>query len=383
MKVVIDGVYFQFARSGIARFWSSILPHLSNHSDLEIVLLDRGNAPSGPGITNIAFPSYKMNSGRAADSFLIDRFCKALSADVFISTYYTTPVTIPSVLMVYDMIPEVLGVDLGARRWQEKQIAINFAVSYACVSQSTKLDLERFYPGTLERATVTYCGVDRNVFRPKEREDVERFKAANGITKPFYLLAGALEQHPGYENGIIAFKAVNRRRNAEIELICAGGEPQIAPEFLGELPSNVTARRLNLTDSEIACAYSAAEALIATSCYHGFEMAVLEAMACGCPVIAPPHGSPAEVAGGAAILVGCDDADGLANAMAAIRRPAVRETYLTRGHGRAAGFDWELTANSIHELLVEAHEKGSTPKMKVFFDDWQRLRKLQAAVDPF
>jgi glycosyltransferase involved in cell wall biosynthesis len=383
MKVVIDGVFFQLAGTGIARLWSSLLPHLSKCEDLELVLLDRGNAPYLMGMEKVAFPSYKMNAGTAADSFLIEKFCKELGADVFSSTYYTTPVTIPSVLVVYDMIPEILGFDLNLRPWQEKQIAINFAVNYACISRSTKLDLERFYPGTSEHAIVTCCGVDRDIFRPKERSDVERFKAAIGISKPYYLLVGAREEHRNYKNGILAFKAAHRLRETEIELICAGGEPQIASEFLAELPSNVSARRLYLTDTELACAYSGAEALIFPSRYEGFGMPIVEAMACGCPVITTTNGSLAEVAGDAAILVACDDPDGLASAMSAIRQPAVRRRFIERGRNRAAGYDWELMAKGVHELLLTAHEQGSTPRKKDFFRDWERLRRFQAAVDPF
>jgi glycosyltransferase involved in cell wall biosynthesis len=381
MRIVIDGVSFQLAKSGIARVWSSILPHLAKYTDLDLVLLDRGAAPALPGIKRLGFPSYKMNTGTAADSFLIEKFCKVLGAHVFTSTYYTTPVTVPSVLMVYDMMPEILG--LRTRPTQEKQIAINFAVNYACVSRSTKSDLESFYPGTWQRAIVTYCGVDRDVFRPRDYSSVEAFKAGIGVNKPYYLLVGACEQANKCKNVVLAFKAAQRSQEANIELICVGGELQIAPDFLAELPSNVSARRLDLTDAELACAYSGAEALIVPLRYEGFGLPILEAMACGCPVIATKKGAPAEVAGDAAILIAWDDADGLARAMSAIRQPAIRTTYIEKGRNRAAGCRWELMAKAVHELLIEAYEQGSTARMKDFFRDWERLRRLQAAVDPY
>jgi glycosyltransferase involved in cell wall biosynthesis len=380
MKVVIDGVFFQLAKSGISRVWSSVLPHLAKYTDMNLVLLDRGGAPAVSGIEMVDFPSYKMNNGTAADSFLIEKLCKLFGADVFISTYYTTPVTVPSVLMVYDMIPEIL--DLHARPWQEKQISINFAVNYACISRSTKSDLDRFYPGTSERAIVTYCGVDRIIFRPADCTDVEAFKLKVGIRKPYYLLVGAREQVFNYKNGILAFKAAQRLRDVEIELICAGGEPHIAPEFMAGLPRNVSARRVDLTDAELACAYSGAEALIFPSRYEGFGMPIIEAMACGCPVITTTNGAPAEVADDAAMLVAWDDADGLARAMSEIRQSAVRATYIEKGLSRATGYDWESMAKGVHELLVQAHAIGSSTQMKDFFRDWERLRRIQAAVDP-
>jgi glycosyltransferase involved in cell wall biosynthesis len=381
MRTVIDGVSFQLANRGIARVWLSILPHLAKYTDLDLVLLDRGNAPALSGIKRLGFPSYKMNTGTAADSFLIERFCKLLGAHVFTSTYYTTPVTVPSVLMVHDMMPEILG--LRTRPSQEKQIAINFAVNYACVSRSTKSDLERFYPGTWQRALVTYCGVDRDIFHPRDYSSVEAFKARIGVSKPYYLLFGPCEQANECKNVVLAFKATQRIGEDNIELICLGGELQIAPDLLAELPSNVSARRLDLTDAELASAYSGAEALIVASPHEAFGLSMLEAMACGCPVITTKKGALAEVAGDAAILIAWDDADGLAHAMSAIRQPGVRTTYIEKGRDRAAGYRWELMAQGVHKLLIEAYEQGSTARMKDFFRDWERLRRLQAAVDPY
>jgi glycosyltransferase involved in cell wall biosynthesis len=380
MKVVVDGVFFQLVNSGIARVWSSIVPHLAQYPDMHIVVLDRGSTPSFSGIERVPFPSYKMNSNTAADSLLIEKFCRAFGAQVFTSTYYTTPLTIPSTLMVYDMIPEILG--LHSKPWQEKQIAINFAVNYACISRSTKFDLERFYPGTLERAGVTYCGVNRDVFHARENAEVERFKTRLGFKKAYYLLVGAREQALNYKNGILAFKAAKRLGNAQIELICVGGEPQIAPEFLAELPANVTARRVDLTDTELACAYSGAQALIFPSRYEGFGMPVIEAMACECPVITTTQGSLAEVAGDAAMLVAWDDAEGLARAMSEIRLPDVRAKYVERGRKRAAGYDWKLMAKGVRDLLLKACEQGATAGRSEFFRDWEKLRRIQAAVDP-
>src|SRR6202034_2906063 len=118
MKLLVDGVFFQLARTGIARVWSSILPRLVNFAGLEIVMLDRGNCPPIAGIQRVEFPSYMMHSNTSADSLLLEQYCRELGADVFMSTYYTTPVAIPSVLLIYDMIPEVLGFDLNLRAWQ-------------------------------------------------------------------------------------------------------------------------------------------------------------------------------------------------------------------------------------------------------------------------
>src|SRR5690242_7858171 len=101
MKVLVDGVFFQLANSGIARIWATILPKLAQTPGIEIVMLDRGGSPEIPKITKLDFPSYR-GANSAADSFLIEKVAQHFEADVFVSTYYTSPISTPSVLMVYD-----------------------------------------------------------------------------------------------------------------------------------------------------------------------------------------------------------------------------------------------------------------------------------------
>src|SRR5207247_2185742 len=81
-----------------------------------------------------------------ADRRMLQRVCEQEGARAFISTYYTTPVTTPSVFMAHDMIPELFGWDLRHPMWREKHYAIRHAAAFACVSESTRRDLLRFFP---------------------------------------------------------------------------------------------------------------------------------------------------------------------------------------------------------------------------------------------
>jgi glycosyltransferase involved in cell wall biosynthesis len=383
MKLLVDGIFYQVNRTGITRVWSSILPLLASYPELEIVMLDRGNCPSITGVEKIEFPSYKMEAYTAADSFLIDELCRELKVDVFTSTYYTTPLTTPSVLMVYDMIPEVLGFDLSQRSWQEKQIAINFASYYSCISENTRSDLMRFYPSIhMDRVIVTHCGVDRGVFRTRDQGQVEEFKRRYEILAPYYVLVGSRKQHLGYKNASLVFNALRSFDGADIELLCIGGETEIDRVSLDQLPSNVSARRVELVDDELACAYSGARALVFPSLYEGFGMPIVEAMASGCPVITTKLGSLGDVAGDAAIFVSGSDQSELRKAMTQVCEPAGREQLIERGLRRAALFNWENMARGFFELLTKAQEERNTPTMQNFFREWKRLRQIQADVDP-
>jgi glycosyltransferase involved in cell wall biosynthesis len=381
MKLVMDGVFFQLTNTGIARVWSSILPRLAKYPDVEIMLLDRGNCPSIDHVERINFPSYTMNAYTAADSLVIEKYCGELGADVFSSTYYTTPASTPSVLIVYDMIPEVMGFNLAGRVWQEKQLAISFASYYACISENTRADLSRYYPATTNRSIVTHCGVEHRIFRPQDRSRVDDFKKRFGISKPYFLLVGSRKQGHGYKNAVHAFKAARNIRDFEFEFLCVGGEESIDPDVLSSLPSNASARRVDLKDAELACAYSGAEALVFPSLYEGFGMPIIEAMACSCPVITTRNGSLPEVAGDAAIFVSGRDVSEMCKAMMAVRERAHRAQLIEAGLRRAALYDWDAMTRGFLGLLRKAHKERETPRMRNFFDQWKRLRYIQAEVD--
>jgi glycosyltransferase involved in cell wall biosynthesis len=334
------------------------------------------------GVERVEFPSYTWTN-TPEDSFLIDQFCRDVGADVFLSTYYTSPVSVPSVLVIYDMIPEALGFDLSFRHWQEKQIAISHASYYACISENTCSDLLRFYPSIgSDRVRVAHCGLDPGVFRAQEPLAVAEFKRRYGISRPYFLLVGTRGPRGGYKNAALLFGAMRQFSNDGLQIVCAGGEPEIAQESLDALPANVAACHVSLTDSELACAYAGAEALVYPSLYEGFGMPVAEALACCCPVITTRCGSLAEVAGDAAIFISGSDEGELSQAMAMVREPAHRRELTARGRERAARYSWKNLACELHDLIHKAGAERESLERSGFFREWRRLRAMQAEVDP-
>jgi glycosyltransferase involved in cell wall biosynthesis len=177
------------------------------------------------------------------------------------------------------------------------------------------------------------------------------------------------------------FDAVRKMRDLEFEILCIGGEEIIDPASLVGLPANISVRRVDLTDSELASAYSGAEALVFPSLYEGFGMPVIEAMACGCPVITTKYGSLAEIAGDAAIFVSGHDESEMRSAMRSVREVASRTQLIENGLQRATLYDWDVMARGLYGLLKKAKEDGERQTMKEFFDRWTRLRRIQAEVD--
>lgn len=381
IRLLVDGVFFQINNTGIARVWRSILEILVASGRFEIFFLDRGQAPEIQGIRYIPFPK-NLFIHCAADSLLIQKVCDQYKIDVFTSTYYTTPVSTPMVLMVYDMIPELFDFDLTQRAWMEKETAISYAQRYICISHSTRNDLLAFYPEILaEKTTVSHCGVDNAVFYPRDENTVAAFRERFLLDKPYFLFVGSRVQHNGYKNSHLFFDALSRMKVTGFDVFCVGGEKEIEPEILGSLPSGMRCRRVELTDEELVLAYGGALALVYPSLYEGFGMPVIEAMAAGCPVITTHHGSLAEAAGDAACLISGTSVQEMCGALDQMQDASYRQMLKEKGLAHVGQFRWQNMAQTFGdevEILVQEARSGV---YEPFFNEWKKLREIQASVD--
>jgi glycosyltransferase involved in cell wall biosynthesis len=381
IKLLVDGVFFQLNSTGIARVWATILQDMAKSQELDIYFLDRGNAPNIEGITLIPFIKY-TDSQTALDSKEIQSICDSYNIDIFTSTYYTSALTTPMVMMVYDMIPELLNYDLSARPWMEKEITISYAFNYLCISNNTKKDLLALYPEIpAHKVSMAYCGVDENVFFPRDEINIASFKEKYGLNKEYYILVGSRGEPGNYKNSHLFFDAVKYLKG-DFDVLCVGGEKVIDETVLSKLPAGVNCKQLRLTDDELALAYGGALALVYPSLYEGFGMPVVEAMAAGCPVITTNHGSLAEAAGDAGITLSGTCIKEMTNAVQKVRSYEVRCELKELGLAHAKSFRWENMAKQLVIDIKQLYNDFSTcSESKLFLQEWQQLRLLQAEVD--
>jgi len=380
MALVIDGVFFQLAQSGIARVWRAVLPLLVRNVNMPIVLLDRGGIGEMniPGVEVVPFPSYKSKFN-PYDSALLEKVCRHYDAKVFASTYYTQPLHTPSVLLVYDMIPERLGFDLSARDWQEKELAIAHARRHVCISHNTRKDLLEFYPELDPfNTTVAHCGIDPLVFKPADTRAIVEFRRSAGLTRPYYIFVGSRAQHKNYKNASLFFDAVKTMRNVDFDVLCVGGEKNT--ESAADSSGHKIVQ-LSLDDTALTTAYGGATALVYPSLYEGFGLPVAEAMSCHCPVISTAHGSLPEVTGDAALTVGGSSVPEMVEAMRKVREPEVRARLISDGADQAAKFRWESFAEEVARAIMATAAEGRAGIHRAFYDRWAELRAIQGEVD--
>lgn len=382
MRILIDGVFFQLAQSGIARVWKSLIPILNSHPDVSIVFADRGNGPDLAGITSVPFPAYHA-SYAADDSILLQKLCDFHKADIFLSTFFTTPLETPSVQLVYDMIPERFAFDLRDRFWAEKETALSYARWFICISQTTKSDLLHYYPEIPERnVRVNYLGYDRSVFRRRDAAEVEGFLRKYALERPFVLMVGSREQNKGYKNGRILFDALLKSDRRDLDVLCIGGEESFDAALMAAIGDRFRVLRIVATDQELACAYSAARAFVYPSLYEGFGLPVVEAMACGCPIVTTNKGSLAEIARDpACIIVEPDSVDAMIGALARLDDETRRDAMRAAGLRECLQYNWDDIGRTLYDTCCDAVRDARLETSRAFYEKWKSLRSIQSQVN--
>lgn len=353
---VIDGIFYQLASTGIARLWTSLLTEWSKLDfSPTVILLDRaGTAPKIEGIRSRTIPPYEYEAPENDRAFL-QALCDEEGADLFVSTYYTTPLTTPSVFFAYDMIPENTHLyNLQDPVWQVKHFGITHALTFIAISMNTGKDLIEFYPPAANKVSIAYPGIDTKRFYPSSEQDVERFRQKYSLAKPYFLFVGNRHYH---KNGRLLFEGLACVANRdEYSVVCVGAMYKSDLE-LARLVPDVSVKVLPLSDDELRTAYSGAIALVYPSIYEGFGLPILEAMACDCPVITCHNTSLPEVAGAAALYVAQDRAEEMAIALQNIQQPEVRTQLIKMGRRQIQKFSWENMAVAVQQALTKTYRE--------------------------
>ena len=245
-----------------------------------------------------------------------------------------------------------------ANRWYLTLMMGRFlraAGAVIAVSECTRQDAVRLYGLEESRVRVIYPGVGPQ-FRPADPGKVASVRRRYGLPERLILYVGTIEPRKNLPALLRAYSAL-RQRGCEHRLAIVGREGWRSHSFWATLRELGLGGELLIPgyvpDADLPALYSAAEVFVFPSLYEGFGLPVLEAMACGTPVVCSAASSLPEAAGEAALLVPAGDATALAAAIERVLAdPALRARLREEGLARARRFTWEAAARATLEVYA-------------------------------
>lgn len=222
------------------------------------------------------------------------------------------------------------------------------------VSHQTAADVERCFGVPAAKIAVIHNGVTAD-FTPGDAVRIEQFRQAKGLPPRYLLYLGTLEPRKNLELLVRAFarwRAQAGPVDQEVVLVLAGAKGWYYDTIFRQVEalglSDVVYFAGFVPTAELPDWYRAAYAFVYPSQFEGFGLPVLEAMACGLPVVCSQSPSLLEVAGDAALTFAAHDEEGLAHSLALVTgQPELRRALQARGMARAAHFSWRRCAEQV------------------------------------
>ncbi len=237
--------------------------------------------------------------------------------------------------------------------------SVRHAERVIAVSQRTASDAVRLLGVDPTRIRVVHEAA-APAFRPHSETELEPLAARLGLKvapRRYALFVGTLEPRKNVPLLLEAFALVHRELDVNLLVVGSPGwldEPIFAARAKFGL-SDAAQFVGSLGEADLAVLYSHAGVLVLPSLYEGFGLPVLEAMACGAPVVCSNAGPLPEVAGDAAVLLPPEDAQLWARAVLRVfSDPQHAEDLRRRGFARAATFSWNKAAVATREVYREA-----------------------------
>jgi len=360
--------------SGAHWFWTRVIPEMARRleagEELHLLVSPRSrhlHQDYGPNVFYITYPwSNERRALRTLSEHLYSPARLPLSHINVFNTLIAPLVNVSWSLVVHMKTmhaftsPDSLGSLARIYRRNTYPRTTRAADAIIINSNSLRDEIQRYLEVDSRKFRLIYEAVDHDLFKEGPAEAARSRVAGHGVTKPFVLFVSSLWPYKNCD-GLLRAWALARHELGDRQLVIVGpardekyadtlralaAELGIAADvlFVGGIPLDDTVQF-----------YQAADALVYPSFNETFGLPILEAMACGCPVVTSDTSAMPEVAGGAAVLA--DPGDPASIAQAIVTAVGARGNWLRdQGLRRARQFTWGATAAATLDVYREAAE---------------------------
>lgn len=264
----------------------------------------------------------------------------------------------PTVLTVHDLsfVRDPDSAAPGLRAYLNTVVprSVRRATHVLADSHATRDDLIALYNTPPAKVGVLYPGVDARFQPVADAAQLAAVRQKYGLSKrPFIFSISTIQPRKNFLRLIQAFDRA--LRNEDIDLVIAGSKGWLYDDIFAEVEKRDLSGRVCfpgfVDDDDLPALYSTAHVLAYPSIYEGFGLPMLEAMACGTPVLASTASCLPEVAGEAALLVDPYDVDAIGSALQRLTiDDSLRADLIAKGQQRAAHFRWDTAARQLIAL---------------------------------
>lgn len=361
--------------SGAHWFWTQVIPEMANrlepNEELHLLVSPRSREMYqgyGPNVHYISYPwSNEHRTLRTLTEHLYSPIRLPLSRiDVFNTLMAPVPPLRCSLVVHLKTMhaftaPESMGkARLAYRRFSYPRSA-RLADAIIINSESLRSEIQRYLEVDPRKLRLIYEAVDHDLFKRGDPSAARARVASFGITKPFILFVSSLWPYKNCD-GLLKAWALARGQLERHQLAIVGNGSDT--KHLADLHSLAADLGISqevvfvggLPLEETPYFYQAAELLVYPSLNETFGLPILEAMACGCPVVTSNVSAMPEIAGGAALLSDPRDPAALAQAIVEAAGPAA-DRLRDQGLRRARDFTWAATATATLDVYREVAER--------------------------
>ncbi len=264
--------------------------------------------------------------------------------------------------MVYKSFPETVCWKTKTMLDMNLKASCRRADMIITISEFSKREIMKYFKVSSNKITVAYCGVDRSIFNENiPEETICKVLDKFDLPRKYLLYLGTLEPRKNIERLIEAYSIIKREKPEETPILVIAGRKGWMYDAIFE-----KVRKLGLRDSIIFTGYiedndvpvlmRGALVFLFPSLYEGFGLPVIEAMACGTPVLTSTASSLPEVAADSALLVDPYSVNDIAEAMNSLTRDeTLRNELSQKGLARADVFSWNATAETFMNIFRQLH----------------------------